>query len=220
AENRADNAKPFAFLATYTAGVSAEGKLVHRPLSHAVTDSAQRGDKSTLLGLLAPLERGAAHSPFVAECLQTGAIYRPHALTPEQAWRFLCEVPDIERAGLSVRIPDWWRTRSRALAQGRLDTREDGLLGAGVLLDFDVDIVVDGEPLTPEEVDGLLVGTRGLRWVRGRWVEVDPERLEEVLRQFRIVADAAARDELDFITGMRLLARVTDATIDAGEALE
>ena len=42
--------------------------------------------------------------------------------------------------------------------------------------------------------------------MRGRWVEVDRERLEQMLDQFRSVETAAAKDGLSFGEAMRLLA--------------
>src|SRR5262249_54950480 len=54
-------------------------------------------------------------------------------------------------------------------------------------------------------IEQLLAGANGLHFVRGRWVEVDPERLRQMLDEFRAVATAAEKDGLSFGEAMRLL---------------
>lgn len=56
AENRKDEEFPFAFLASYTTRLSAQGKVQHRPLGEALREYADAADKERLLALLAPLQ--------------------------------------------------------------------------------------------------------------------------------------------------------------------
>jgi non-specific serine/threonine protein kinase len=79
-------------------------------------------------------------------------------------------------------------------------------LGTDALLDFTMGVSLDGEALTSEEVAQLLAAGHGLHLVRGRWVEVDAERLRRMLDEFRAVERAAAGDGLTFAEAMRLLA--------------
>ena len=51
-------------------------------------------------------------------------------------------------------------------------------LGQDALLDFRMEVTLDGEPLTAAEIRELLAKSDGLALVRGRWVEVDREHLE------------------------------------------
>ena len=67
-------------------------------------------------------------------------------------------------------------------------------------------VSLDGEPLTNAEIEQLLAASNGLHLVRGRWVEVDRERLSRMLDEFRAVETAAAKDGLSFGEAMRLLA--------------
>ena len=67
-------------------------------------------------------------------------------------------------------------------------------------------VSLDGEPLTPAETQQLLAASNGLHLVRGRWVEVDRDRLGRMLDQFRAVESAAARGGLSFGEAMRMLA--------------
>src|SRR5947207_5832575 len=67
-------------------------------------------------------------------------------------------------------------------------------------------VSLDGEPLTKAEIEELLAASNGLHLVRGRWVEVDRERLQQMLDEFRSVERSAAKDGLSFGEAMRLLA--------------
>src|SRR6059036_387719 len=78
-------------------------------------------------------------------------------------------------------------------------------LGTDALLDFKMGVSLDGEALTKAEIEQLLAASNGLHLVRGRWVEVDRERLEQMLDEFRSVETAAAKDGLSFGEAMRLL---------------
>src|SRR5690606_31104911 len=110
AERRRDEERPFAFLATYTAGLTAAGKPRHVPLERALEE--HRGDRSALLNLLRPVEAAAAASAFARELVESGDVYRPIAWTAEQAWRFLVAVPALQEAGVIVRLPAGALTRS------------------------------------------------------------------------------------------------------------
>ena len=62
----------------------------------------------------------------------------------------------------------------------------------------------------------MLAGTDGLVLLRGQWVEVDRERLERTMQQFREAEQLAARDGLTFAEAMRMLAGAAVAGDDRG----
>src|SRR5207249_3349783 len=72
AENKRDPQNPFAFLASYTTGLSSQGKPQHRPLGEAVRESSSARDKSRLLALLLPVQKAAAKSAFLKELVDSG----------------------------------------------------------------------------------------------------------------------------------------------------
>jgi non-specific serine/threonine protein kinase len=208
AENRGDEEHPFAFLATYALKTGAGGRVQHRPLARAVEESSLRRDRQTLLHLLVPLQRAAEQSPWLAELVDSGGIYQPLAWTPDEALRFLRAVPAFEAAGLAVRVPDWWRPRRppRPEVSVRVGEGKPSGLGAEALLDFSVAVAVGDEKLTEGEVRALLDAADGLVRVRGRWVELDRDRLRQVLDHWTSVQRAAGEDGVSFLEGMRLLA--------------
>src|SRR5439155_15446118 len=129
----------------------------------------------------------AQESELVRELLETKALFAPQAWTISQAHRFLTEAPRIEQAGAVVRVPDWWsaRTPPRPQVHVRIGTRQNGMLAMDQLLDFQVDLALDGEPLSPEERRQLLEATEGLVLLRGKWVQADRNQLEEALQHWR-----------------------------------
>src|SRR6185437_4963215 len=100
AENKRDEARPFAFLATYTHRVGADARLKHLPLAEALKQYASERDQARLATLLAPVRRAAEHSALVRELLDSRALFQPQAWSIAQAHRFLSDVPRMEGSGL------------------------------------------------------------------------------------------------------------------------
>jgi non-specific serine/threonine protein kinase len=207
AENHGDETHPFAFLATYAARTTAR-RVQHRPLARALEESSARGDRQALLHLLIPLQRAAEQIAWLAELVDSGAIYQAMAWTPADAHRFLRAIPAFEAAGLVVRVPDWWRPRRppRPEVTVRVGQKKPSALGMDALLDFSVGLALGDEKLTAAEVRQLLASPGGLVRLRGQWVELDPERLREVLAHWEQIRRRAETDGLSFLEGMRLLA--------------
>jgi non-specific serine/threonine protein kinase len=206
AENRGDDEHPFAFLATYAVHAGAGGKVQHRALARALAES--RGNRQALLRLLVPLHRAAEQIAWLAELIDSGAIYEAMAWTPAEAHRFLRAIPAFEAAGLVVRVPDWWRPRRppRPEVTVRVGDKTPSTLGMDALLDFSVAVALGDEKLTAAEVRELLASAGGLVRLRGQWVELDRERLREVLAHWERVRKDAEQGGLSFLDGMRLLA--------------
>ncbi|HEY8207448.1 MAG TPA: DEAD/DEAH box helicase [Myxococcaceae bacterium] len=205
AENRRNEERPFAFLASYTTGLTAAGKPQHRPLGDAVRESSSKRDKDRLLALLMPVQKAAGRSAFVKELVDSGQVFQPQAWTVRQAHRFLQEVPAMEESGVVVRVPDWWRARRRPQVSVSVGAREPSRLGLDALLDFSARLTLGGEEVTEAELRALRAGTEGLALLKGRWVEVDREKLDQVLAHWEAVRRQAG-DGLSFAEGMRLLA--------------
>jgi hypothetical protein len=208
AENRKDGDAPFAFLATYTTQLSKHANAQHLPLGRALSEYAGAASKPRLLSLLLPVQRAAAECPWLKTMVETGEIYHPLRWTPAEAFQLLTDVPRLEAAGVIVRVPTSWRANRppRAQVTATVGGKPPAGLGSDALLDFKMGVSIDGEPLTKAEIDQLLVASNGLHLVRGRWVEVDRERLSRLLGEFRAVEMAAAKDGLSFGEAMRLLA--------------
>ena len=205
AENKGNEAAPFAFLATYAARLTEQARVQHLPLSRALQDYAS--DNTTLLALLLPVHQAAEQSPWVKSLVESGAIYHPLAWSTQDAYCFLREIPMLESAGVVVRIPDWWKPRQPPRPQLRISVGNKGAgLGFEAMLDFHAELTLDGESLSQQDIERLLAAGEGLVRIKGRWVEVDAEKLKAVLAHWRKVERQAGTDGLSFLEGMRLLA--------------
>jgi non-specific serine/threonine protein kinase len=224
AENRGDEEHPFAFLATYAVRAGAGGRVQHRPLAQALEESSARKDRQALLHLLVPLQRAAEQVGWLGEMVDSGAVYEALAWTPAEAHRFLQSIPAFETAGLVVRVPDWWRAKRppRPEVAVRVGQTKPAGLGTDALLDFSVAVALGDERLTAAEVRELLASSGGLVRLRGQWVELDRERLRQVLDHWERVRRDAEQGGLSFLEGMRLLAGAggTDAEAAALAAAE
>jgi len=206
AENKNDPRFPFAFLATYAPGLSRGGQVQYRPLGRALQDYAGRRERKVLINLLSPVKAASEKSSFIRKLVESGDVFHPLAWSPKEAYRFLREVPLMEQSGLLVRIPDWWQKRPRPRVVVTVGENKQTRLGTDTLLDFKVELALAEERLTEAEWRQLMEAEEGLVNLRGRWVEIDRERLSEALAHWRRVEKEVGRDGISFIEGMRLLA--------------
>jgi non-specific serine/threonine protein kinase len=207
AENRRDPDRPFAFLATYTTGLAASGAPQHRPLGDAVREASSAADRQRLLAILQPVHRASERSALVKALADSGRLFQPQAWTPAEAHRFLREVPALEESGVVVRVPSWWSGHRPPQPRVTVSVgeRKPSALGLDAMLDFSIRLTLGDEEITEAELRKLREGTDGLVLLKGRWVEVDREKLDEVLRRWK-AAQRNAADGLSFLEAMRLLA--------------
>ena len=208
AENRKDEDAPFAFLATYTTRLSAEAKAQHLPLGKALQEYAGARNRERLLSLLMPVQRAAENCPWLKAMVDAGDVFHPLRWSAQQALQFLKDVPALENAGVVVRMPASWRMNrpARPQVKATVGGNAPSQLGTDALLDFRMEVTLDGESLSAAEIKRLLAHSDGLALIRGKWVEVDHERLNRTLEQFEAIERRAATDGLSFGEAMRMLA--------------
>ena len=206
AENRNDEERPFAFMATYAAEFGATGRVKHLPLRRALQQYAGAKNRAALIALLSPIQQAGETSDWVRELVDSGDIYQALRWTPERAYRLLRSVPALEESGLSVRLPNWWRKRPRPQVSVTIGGATPSMVGADAMVDFDVSVALGGESLSRAELEKLLDGDGDLVLLKGQWVEVDRDRLRQAIEHWEAVREQAGDDGISFIEGMRLLA--------------
>ncbi|NLX25679.1 MAG: DEAD/DEAH box helicase [Lentisphaerae bacterium] len=204
AENKGDPEFPFAFMATYASGISQAGRLQQLPLGKALQEYAGANNKPALLKLLSPLYTAAKNDPLMDDLIKTGDVFHPLVWLPNEAYEFLKAIPAYEEAGLTTRLPNWWKKKSaRPQAAVTIGEKKSSGMGLNALLDVHLHVVVNGQRLTREEVDALLAGEDGLVQLRGQWIEVDREQLQQALSHWEKIERHGG---ISFAEGMRLLA--------------
>src|SRR6185369_3373004 len=154
AENRKDEDAPFAFLATYTTQLSAAAKAQHLPLGKALQEYSGKRNRERLLSLLMPVQRAAERCPWLKAMVDTGEIFHPLRWTPRQAVQFLKDAPALEGAGVVVRMPASWRMNrpARPQVKATVGGKAPSQVGLDALLDFRMDVTLDGESVSRAEI--------------------------------------------------------------------
>jgi non-specific serine/threonine protein kinase len=215
AENSKDEELPFAFLATYTDRLSSKAKPLHIPLGRALSDYAGTANRARLLSLLLPVQRASEHCGWLKALVDRGEVYHPLRWSAPEALQLLNDIPMLESAGVIVRVPVRWRSTRppRPKVTAKVGDKPPSGVGKESLLDFEVNVTLDGQPLTPAEIQSLLARSSGLHFIRGQWVEVDRDRLAQLLDQFRDAEKVANEGGLSFMHAMRM---VSNAASPAG----
>ncbi len=219
AENPREPRHPFAFMASFSTGVGPDGQIRHLPLRKALELYGGTRNKAALVKLLTPIQEAATRCDWVRAMVENGDIYRPMAWTTGRAHTLLRSIPLLEDSGLVVRVPDWWKKRPRPKVGVVIGETKRPTLGVDSMLDFRVNVTLDGAPLSAKDLQALLEGEDGLVLFKGTWVEVDHERLRQALEHWRNV-EREAGDGLSFIQAMRLLAGTGVDLRDQPEAEE
>jgi SNF2 family DNA or RNA helicase len=206
AEHKHDDTRPFAFMATFTAGFGAAGRLQHLPLRKALEQYAGANNRPALIKLLSPVQQAAERCAWVQKLVESGEIYQPMAWSAGRAYQFLQSVPALEESGVSVRLPNWWKKRPRPQVSVKIGTQTPAMFGVDAMLDFDVQMALGDEPLSAEELETLLASEDPLVLLKGQWVEVDRDKLREAIAHWEALRQQAQDGQISFIEGMRLLA--------------
>ena len=195
-ENKKGDA-PFAFLATYSTGLNAQGTSRHLPLNYALEEFGK--DNKKLLDLLSTVNLAAKESRFISELVESGEIFHPLSMTTQEAYTFLKEIPVYENAGILCRIPNWWKGPAQGVRlRITAGDKQPSHVGMDALLDFRPELLLGDVVIPEEEARQLLLKSEGLAWIKNRWVAVDPEKLKQTLEAYEKSRDLIAAGEFSF----------------------
>lgn len=200
---------PFAFLATY-ATRGEDGKVRHVPLKYALTE--YKNEREKLLTLLSCLNRAAEVSDLISGFVENGEMFHPLRLTTEEAYTFLKQIEAIESTGILCRIPNWWKKKAAFVSMSvSMGEERPSMLGFETLISMRPKLMVDGVALTREDIEMLLAQTEGLAFLKGKWIEVDHERLKKLLEEMEDVPE-----DLTLMEALRLELGTGNASADVG----
>ena len=208
---------PFAFLATYSTETDRQKKAAHLPLKNALLEYQERQD--LLLKLLSTVSKAADSSDFISELVESGELFSPLQFDTDEAYTFLKEIPTYEECGIMCRIPDWWKKKSGSLKMTlSIGGKEPSQVGLEALINCKPCLLLNGEEISREELAALMSQTAGLSFLKGKWTEVDPEKLKSVLEAYE---KANSIDDLTLADAMRMELGISDSvSLDLGDAVE
>ncbi|HWQ41340.1 MAG TPA: DEAD/DEAH box helicase [Desulfosporosinus sp.] len=193
---------PFAFLATYSAEVTSDGKSKHLPLKNAIAEYGENSKK--LLDLLATVNKATENSALISELVESGEIFHPLSLTAEEAYMFLKEIPVYEEAGILCRMPNWWKNKAESLKLSvNIGEKTPSRLNFEALVDFNAELFLGGESIKASELKKLLSEAEGLVLIKGKWVEVNRERLKKTLKAYEQAQKLMDKTDLSMIEALR-----------------
>ena len=196
---------PFAFMATYSVGLDRKKESKHRPLQYALTEFADNQEK--LIELLSTVSIASEKSQFMQQLMDSGELFYPLNLTPDESFNFLKEIPIYEEAGILCRIPNWWRSgkKGASLAVSFGDKKKESLLGMKSLIDFNAKIMLGDLELSKAEAEKILKQSEGLVQLKGKWVVVDKAKLQESLDKWKAARSLMKDGEFALSDAMRML---------------
>lgn len=178
-----DSEYPFAFLATFGKKQGTEKKSEHLPLK--LVFSEFENDDEGLLDVLYPIDQAGEESSFIKALLDSGEIFHSLEFSADEAYRFLTEIPIYESNGITCRIPDWWKNKKKGVGvQVAMGEKKQSLLGLETLISIIPSLTIDGEQISQEEIDRLMNMTDGLIMIKGKWVDVDHDKLARAISIF------------------------------------
>ena len=194
---------PFAFLATYSTGLSKQGASKHIPLKYALQEFGSDSEK--LLDLLSTVNIAAKESPLIHGLLESGELFHPLSWSSNEAFTFLKEIPLYEKSGILCRIPDWWKGAAPGLKLHiRIGDTQPSHLGMDALLSFDAGLLLGDTFISEEEARRLLQSSEGLAFIKNRWVAVDPEKLKQTLAAYEKARKMIEEGDFSLRDAMRM----------------
>ena len=196
---------PFAFMATYS--TKHNNKVVHVPLKRALKEFD--GDQAALLRLLGAVSRAADKSELIAGLVESGELFSPLKFEPDDAYEFLREAPLYEECGIVCRIPDFWKRKAKSRLSLSLGSKEPSAVGLQSLLAFSPSVYFGETELTRAELEALLGEENGLAFLKGKWVEVNKERIAQILAALDSLEQ---RGSMTFAEALRMQAGISEIT--------
>jgi len=198
---------PFAFLATYSTKTET-GKINHVPLKQALLE--YKGQTTKLLELLSTVSQAVQRSALISQLAESGELFSPLRFSSEEAYTFLKEIPLYEESGIICRIPDWWKKKQNQIGvKVTVGERGKSRVGTKAILSFDPQIAIGEEILTEQEIAFLLAQSEGLIFLKGRWVEVDHNKLKQALQIIENAQTYAGGDSIGIFEALRLEMQTT-----------
>jgi SNF2 family DNA or RNA helicase len=149
-------------------------------------------------------------------------------LTVEAAAAFLKETAWVlEESGYRVIVPAWWtpkgwqraklrlRATGREPSQGKSQGKSQGYFSLATLVDYQYELAIDGEPVSPQEWERLVNAKSSLVQFRGQWMELDRDRMQQMLEFWQ--SHKQQHPELSLIEFIKLTAEAEPDSVEVSQ---
>jgi SNF2 family DNA or RNA helicase len=178
-----DEKYPFSLMVTYTSK-DKNGKVHQMPLQYALIE--YKKDRKKLGRIISVLKQASRISPEIMKLEQSGKLFHPLRITADEAFQILQKYPEFKSRGIQLKVPDWWKSKNRSMSlKMDLAGTTDSYIGLDTLIKVRPSIMINGTEITEEEAGDILNNSDGLRIIKGKWVEVDKEKLESILDAYK-----------------------------------
>lgn len=171
---------PFGFLVTYTTVVNA--KVKHMPLSYALEEF--KNDDKQLLKLLTKIFKASGRCEILESIIENGQIFDPNYLTIQEAYQLLKQSDYITSCGIGFRFPFWWKKKNKIHTSVTVGETIESGLSLKALLSVGLKFRFGDKDLTVDEILELRGLEEGLIKLNDMWVEIDHEKLAELLELY------------------------------------
>jgi len=206
AENQTVEGKPFTILLTYSVRDSEKIRIQHRPIGLALSDASKTNDSKLVESLLRVLSKAAISSTEFARLQVSRSIYRPFHLSAAEAFQLVGQFPLLESAGILCKVPAYWNGKKPEALRVNITFKSSSKrseMSVHSILGFDVGVALGDQNLTDQEIVQLLQSNDQYQCLRGRWIEVNSERIGKLLEHWRRASEFAAGGGLSFGQAMR-----------------
>lgn len=150
------------------------------------------------------------------------------SLDLDQSFEFLKESAWVlEDAGYKVIVPAWWTPMGRRRAKMRLKasgksltsgkTKTKSYFGFDQLVEYQYELAIGDEAISAQEWEQLVQGKASLVKFRGEWMELDRDKMQEMLNFWQ--QHGQENPEMSLIDFMKMSASDPDLEVDHDGAL-
>jgi SNF2 family DNA or RNA helicase len=103
------------------------------------------------------------------------------------------------------RIPNWWKHKTPGLRVNiSLGNSKPSGLGMNGLIDFNAQLMLGSESMSVEEVKALMAESQGMALIKGKWIEIVPEKLQQTLDAYDRARQLMLEGNLTLREAMRM----------------
>lgn len=130
------------------------------------------------------IAQAAKKSELIARIYNGGDMAQNLLLSHDDMHTFLKELELYASCSITCRIPNSWKKQRSRLSIGMTFGNKVVGIGTDSLLNFDINLSIDGEKLTQDEIAELLAKQESIFMFRGRWVELKNSEMRSCLAAY------------------------------------